>query len=132
VDAQAAAEAGMSLLAAACTGTAFVHNVGYLSGGRTGSLEMLLLCDELAGAIRAFSAGIPVSEDTLALETIRRAAPDRSFLTDEHTVANVRCAMWQPRLLQRGTLEAWEAAGGKTCTLRLRERLRELLDGGSG
>ena len=39
--AQAAAEAGANMAIAALAGTPFVHNLGFLSGGRTGSLEML-------------------------------------------------------------------------------------------
>lgn len=43
-DAQAAVEAGASMAIAALACTPFVHNLGFLSGGRTGSLEMLTLC----------------------------------------------------------------------------------------
>jgi trimethylamine--corrinoid protein Co-methyltransferase len=127
VDAQAAAEAGMNMLAAAAGGTAFVHNLGFLSGGRTGSLEMLLLCDELAAAVRAVIRGIAVDEDTLAVEVARRALRDQSFLMDEHTLAHMRVAMWQPGLFARTTLPEWQAAGAVELRTRLRLRLQELL-----
>ena len=41
-DAQAAAEVGSSMSIAALSGSSFVHNLGFLSGGRTGSLELLV------------------------------------------------------------------------------------------
>ncbi|MGI9464292.1 MAG: trimethylamine methyltransferase family protein, partial [Aestuariivirgaceae bacterium] len=59
-DAQAAAEAGANMTIAALAGTPFVHNLGFLSGGRTGSLEMLVLCDELIGWTSRMAAGVEV------------------------------------------------------------------------
>ena len=48
-DAQAAAEAGANLAIAGLANASFVHNLGFLSGGRTGSLELLTLCDKMIG-----------------------------------------------------------------------------------
>lgn len=133
VNPQAAAEAGLNMLAAAASGTSFVHNLGYLSGGRTGSLEMLLLCDEVAAAVRVVCRGIPVDEDTLAVEVTRRAWKDGSFLTDDHTLAHMRRAMWQPDLFARTTLPEWRSAQDAADTgLRLRRRLSQLLPGAGG
>jgi trimethylamine--corrinoid protein Co-methyltransferase len=127
VDAQAAAEAGMNLHLAALSGTSFIHNLGYLAGGKTGSLEMLLLCDELAGSARRLAAGLAVTEANLAVEVTTRAAPDNSFLTDEHTLAHMRTALWAPALLQRASLEDWVREGSPSLQDRLRARLREML-----
>ncbi len=127
VDAQAAAEAGMHLQTAVISGTSFIHNLGYLSAGKTGSLEMLVLCDELAGMAKSFAAGIQVNEDTLAVEVTRRAYKDQSFLMDDHTLKHVRTAMWQPTLSRRVSLEDWQSAGAEDMQKRVRERLRDLL-----
>jgi trimethylamine--corrinoid protein Co-methyltransferase len=128
VDAQAAAEAGMNLHLAALSGTAFVHNLGYLAGGKTGSLEMLVLCDELAGSARRLAAGLSVSEDSLAVEVSARAAPENSFLADEHTLAHMRGSLWASALFRRSSLENWQREGCPSLQDRLRARLRELLD----
>ena len=128
VDAQAAAEAGMNLHLAALSGTSFVHNLGYLAGGKTGSLEMLLLCDELAGAARRLAAGLAVTPESLAVEVSARATAENSFLTDEHTLAHMRTAMWSSALLRRSGLEDWVREGSPSLQDRLRARLRELLD----
>ncbi len=127
VDAQAAAEAGMNLHLAALSGTAFIHNLGYLSAGKTGSLEMLLLCDELAGSARRLAAGLTVSDENLAVEASGRAAAGSSFLLDEHTLAHMRSAMWTPGLFERSGLEDWQGRGSPGLQKRLRGRLRELL-----
>lgn len=128
VDAQAASEAGMNLHLAALSGSSFIHNLGYLSAGRTGSLEMLALCDELAGSARRLAAGLELNEQNLAVEVIRRAAGENSFLYDEHTLAHMRSAVWTSPLLQRNSLENWTAGGSSSLQDRLRARLHEWLD----
>ena len=127
VDAQAAAEAGMNLHLAALSGTAFIHNLGYLSAGKTGSLEMLALCDELAASARRLAAGLTVSDENLAVESSGRAAAESSFLLDEHTLAHMRSAMWAPGLFERSGLEDWQGRGSPGLQRRLRARLHELL-----
>jgi len=128
IDAQAAAEVGMNLLAAALAGTAFIHNLGYMSAGKTGSLEMLVLCDELAGMARQFTSGITVNDDTLAVEVTQRAAPTGSYLGDKHSVRHARTALWLPILFQRTSLYSWNISGSTTLNERIQDKLRALLE----
>jgi trimethylamine--corrinoid protein Co-methyltransferase len=127
VDAQAAAEAAMNLQIAVFSGTSFIHNLGYLSASKTGSLEMLVLCDEIAASLKVFVQGIRVDEDTLAVETTRRGYKDHSFLMDEHTLKHMRDAIWQPSVFQRITLEQWSESGSAQAVKRIRGRVTELL-----
>ena len=126
VDLQGAAEAGMNLQAAVLSGTPLIHNLGFLSAGKTGSLEMLVLCDELAGAAKRVAAGITVDEDSLGVEVTARCYRDRSFLMDEHTLRHMAGAMWSPSLFTRSTPEAWGASKATT-QQRVREKLEDLL-----
>jgi len=127
-DAQAAAEAGMNLQVAVLSGTSFIHNLGYLSAGKTGSLEMLVLCDEIAGSLRSFVKGIDVNEETLAVDVTRRGYKDHSFMMDEHTLSHMRTALWQPSIFQRATREQWSELGSVEALDRIRLRVTELLE----
>ena len=127
VDAQAAAEAGMSMYLASLAATAFIHNLGFLSAGKNGSLEMLVLSDELAGGVRRMAAGIQVSDESLGVEVTRRAAKDHSFIMDEHTIAHMSQAMWEPNLFRRTSLEGWADSGSAPLQRRIREKLEDLL-----
>jgi trimethylamine--corrinoid protein Co-methyltransferase len=127
VDAQAASEAGMNLHLAALSGTSFIHNLGFLSAGKTGSLEMLVLCDELAGSARRLAAGLDMNEGNLAVEVTRRCARENTFLYDQHTLDRMRAALRAPRLLQRTSLEDWQSRGSPNLQSRLRERVADLL-----
>ena len=126
-DAQAAAEAGANLAIAALASTPFVHNLGFLSGGRTGSLQLLVLCDELIGWSSKMAAGVDVTADTIALEVVRRAAHDNAYLTDDHTQERFLTENWYPGLCERSDADAWLEAGGRDMTARVNQRLRELL-----
>ncbi len=126
-DAQAATEAGASLAIAAMAKTPFVHNLGFLSGGRTGSLELLTLCDEMIGWTMKMANGIKVDAETLAVEVIQRAAATNDFLTDSHTRNRYLTESWYPTLCERSDAEAWAEAGGHDMQERIRQRLAELL-----
>ena len=127
VDSQAAAEAGMNLLVSALAGTSWTHNLGFLSSGKTGSLEMLVLCDELAGMASRIAAGIMVNDEALAFDVINRAGKTGSFIAEDHTLAHARTEMWVPSLFQRITLPQWAESGAIPMAQRIKEKLRELL-----
>ena len=102
LDDQAAAEAGFNLMAAAAAGTPLIHNLGYLASGKTGSLEMLVLGDELAGMVKRAASGIAVNEDTLAVDLIEKASRNGKYLTEaRHASRHARKEIWLPSLFQR-------------------------------
>ncbi|MFK7754358.1 MAG: trimethylamine methyltransferase family protein [Sedimentitalea sp.] len=125
---QAFAEASASLHGTCVAGTALTHNLGVLSSGRTGSMEMLVACDELAAMASQFGAGIEVSPETIAVDVIARASGDNSFLTDPHTLARYETEMWIPGLLRREGIENWQEAGQPDLAQRLREKTLDLLE----
>jgi trimethylamine--corrinoid protein Co-methyltransferase len=127
IGAQAFAEASASLHGTCVAGTALTHNLGVLSSGRTGSMEMLVACDELAAMASKFGAGIEVNADTIATEVIARASADNSFLTDPHTLERYETEMWIPALLRREGIENWQEAGQPGLRRALREKTLDLL-----
>lgn len=127
---QAMAEASASLQATSMACTSLTHNLGLLSSGRTGSMEMLVACDELAAMATKVATGIKVTPETIAVDVIKRAAPENSFLTDPHTLARYETEMWIPGLLQRGSLEEWQLNGKPSLQARLKEKTLSLLSSG--
>ena len=112
---------------AALAGSSFVHNLGFLSGGRTGSLEMLVLCDELVGWSNQMAAGVPVSAETLAVEVVKRAVSNNDFLTDPHTQDRFLSENWYPELFERSDADAWMEAGSRDMRDRVRDKLNVIL-----
>jgi trimethylamine--corrinoid protein Co-methyltransferase len=126
-DAQAAAEAALSLFANAVGGANLIHDCGYMNGGVTGSLELVALCDEIVGWLRRFLRPLDITEESLALDLIHQVGPDGNFLETEHTLRHCR-EDWQPTLMDRHNYEAWQSAGATTLQERANRKVRRLLE----
>lgn len=126
LDQQAAAESGMWALISAVTGANLVHDVGYLGSGLTMSFEMVVLNDEIIGAVKSFMAGIRMDDEAFAEDVIHNVGPGGHFLGDEHTLRHFR-ENWMPRLFDRSNYTSWEAAGRPDLHCKANARVREIL-----
>jgi len=126
-DQQAAVESGMLTLMAALIGSNLNHDVGYLDFGRTGSLEMMVIGDEVIDQVRRIMKGIPVDDATLAADVVAQAGPAGQFLTHPHTMQHLRSTQWRPRLFCRDGFEKWQAKGSTTLLQRARAKLDEII-----
>jgi len=126
LDEQAIMEAALSLFAATLNGGNLIHDVGYIESGLTGSLELVVICDEIISWLKTFMQGLEINEETLALDVIHEHALSGDFLGSEHTVRHVR-EDWQPRLVDRHNYEQWMASGGMSMRERARAKIDEIL-----
>jgi len=132
MDAQAGAEAMFSIISAMLSRANLIHDVGFLEYGSTSSLEMVTMADELVAMSRFFTEGIPVSEETLALEAIERVVsgtPGSIFLMDDHTFEHFMQAQFLPKLLDRSRYDSWQEAGAmdlyQRCNIEAKRILSE-------
>jgi len=126
-DVQAAIEATFSSFANALAGLNLVHDPGFLEGAMIGSLEMLVITNEVAGMARRFMRGIDVNTETLAEKVIGRVGPGGNYLAEQHTLKHFRDELWQPMLMDRRTYHTWKADGGKSMEQRIKEKIRDIL-----
>lgn len=127
LDEQAAIEASISILIAALSGANFIHDVGYTESAMTGSLEQLVMCDEIISMARFIARGIRVDPQTLAVDAIAEAGATGNFLMLPHTAESFRKQFWFPRLMDRNRFGEWAEQGKKTFGDRVREQLRRIL-----
>ena len=125
-DAQAAAEAALTLFDEMLNGANLIHDVGYLDCATTGSLEFLMFCDELIGWLRRYFRKLEISEETLALDLIHEVGPDGHFIDTEHTLRHVR-EDWVPTLSDRYNHYRWAAKGATTIQQRANQKVREII-----
>jgi trimethylamine--corrinoid protein Co-methyltransferase len=128
LDEQAASEAAVSLLTAGLSGANLIHDVGFLESGLLGSLDMLVLCDEVISMVKRILRGIQVTGDTLAVDIVADVGPGGHFIGKEHTRQYLRAEHWLPSLMDRTNREAWERGEAKTLNRRVRERVIDILE----
>jgi len=130
MDAQAGAEAMLSISSALLSRCNLIHDVGFLEYGSTSSLEMVTMANELVAMSRFFVEGITVSEETLALDAIERVAkggPGSMFLTDDHTFEHFMQAQFLPKLMDRSRYDSWEEAGAMDLYQRCNVEAKRIL-----
>jgi trimethylamine--corrinoid protein Co-methyltransferase len=64
--------------------------------------------------------GMPVTEETLAIELIDKVGPGGHYLQEEHTMKHFRNIRYS-NLFERMVYEKWEKAGAKTFEQRLQK-----------
>ncbi len=131
-DAQAGMEAAMGLLLNQLCGANLVHDVGYLDGGKTGSLPFLVMCDDFISAARYIGAGTVINRDRIGVDTIVGVGPAGHFLGEEHTLRHFRQEIWEPTIFNRTMYQSWEKEGSKTTFDLAREKALALLAEDSG
>ncbi len=126
LDEQAIMEATLSLFSATLRGGNMIHDIGYLESGLTGSLELVVICDEIISWLTAFVKGLEISDETLALDLIHEHGLSGDFLGTAHTLRHVR-EDWQPRLVDRRNYDGWAEVGARSMGDRARSRVAEIL-----
>lgn len=125
-DQQAAAEVAFSLLTETLAGTHLVHDVGYMEGGLTFSIEMIVMADEMIRWVKEFMRGEIVNEESLALDWIDKVGPGGDFLKIRHTRDHYS-EDWYPSLFDRQNRASWEEDGGQNLRERSGEKIKRLL-----
>jgi trimethylamine--corrinoid protein Co-methyltransferase len=128
IDVQCGIEMMWSVLINALVGLNLCHDVGYLSSGLLGSLESILLGDEIIAAVSSFMEGIQINEETLALDLIHKIGSSGNFLAEEHTRRYLKQESWYPQFLNRQHLKAWQSGAGKTANQALKEKAQQIIE----
>ena len=127
LDLQAAIESTMQVLLSALSRATLVHDVGFLDCADIGSLEMLVMNDEIIAMARRVMRGLEINDETLMLDLIDQVGPGGEFISTVETARRCRTEIWNPTLMDRNAWFNWQAAGSQTMPDRIKARLREIL-----
>jgi trimethylamine---corrinoid protein Co-methyltransferase len=127
LDQQAAIESTVQVVLSGLSGASLVHDVGFLDCADLGSLEMLVMNDEIISMTRRILRGIEVSDDTLMLDLIDQVGPGGDYMSVKETARRCRIEIWNPTLLDRSPYVTWEAAGSLTMLDRIRTKLWRII-----
>ncbi len=128
-DAQAAAEAAFSCLSSALSGANLVHDAGWLDHGSVASPAYIVLVHEVLHMVRQFMGGVPLSDETLALDLIDRVGPGGHYLQEDHTLKHFR-DVWYSRLFDRSIYarSTDQVGGARGFEDRLREQTLKVME----
>jgi trimethylamine--corrinoid protein Co-methyltransferase len=127
LDLQAAIESTFQVVLSVLSGATLIHDLGFLDCAGIGSLESLVMNDEIISMARRLLRGIEVTNETLMLDLIDQVGPAGEFMSRKETARQCRAEIWNPRLLDRQPWVNWELGGSQTMHDRVRIRLQEIL-----
>ena len=126
-DAQAGHEKTLTALLPALAGANIIYGLGMLEMGITWSHALLVMDAEFASMIKRVVQGIPVTDDTLAVEVIRKVGAFGDFVSHEHTRRHMRSLQSAPKLIDRRPRESWLELGGTDIHHRAAEEAKRIL-----
>ena len=107
-------------------GANLIYGAGMIESGVTFDCGQFVMDDEFAKMIKHSVGGIPVDDETLAVEDIAAVGPFGDFLSLDATMRHMR-EQSQPQLLDRRVREDWESRGSSDLYQRCLEKAREVI-----
>ena len=126
-DAQAGHETTLTGLLPALAGANLIYGLGMIEMGMTIDFGQLVMDNEFARMIKHAVQGVPVTDETLAVDVIRQIGVGKDFLSHESTYKHMR-SQSQPELIDRNMREDWTAAGSTDIYQRSQEKARFILE----
>ena len=95
--------------------------------GMTIDYGQMVMDNEFAKMIKYVVQGIPVNDETLAVDVIHEVGVGKDFLSHDNTFKHMKTQS-QPKLIDRRTREDWDADGKTDLHQRALEKAREILE----
>ena len=108
-------------------GANLIYGLGMIEMGMTIDYGQMVMDNEFARMIKYLVQGIPVNDETLAVDVIKEIGVGKDFLSHESTYKHMRTQS-QPKLIDRRMREDWQAAGSTDIYQRALEEARYILE----
>jgi trimethylamine--corrinoid protein Co-methyltransferase len=90
-----------------------IYGSGMLELGQTFSMEQLVIDNDIIAMEKKAMEGVPICEETLAIDAIKQIGVGNDFLAHPSTMNNIDLAS-DPMLFDRYMIGDWKAAGSKS------------------
>ena len=125
-DWQACTQNSFAALSATAARADVTAGAGTLAGGATFCLQELVMDTEIYSWNAMIARGVPVDDETIALDAIKDVGVGGNFLSQRHTRRHMR-DVWRPRLLDRSMWDTWVASGREGAYEKATALVRQLL-----
>jgi trimethylamine--corrinoid protein Co-methyltransferase len=126
LDQQCGFEATVSLMTSLLHGANIVHDVGFMDAGMQGSLQLITMCNDFLAFLRAATRGVPVNDETLALDVIDELGPTGDYLSHPHTMQHYKEPFYS-QLADKNQYSVWQKRGGSTMEARAAKMVDDIL-----
>jgi len=104
-----------------------IYGSGMLESGITFDYGQLVLDCEIARMIKHTIMGVPVNDETLAIDPIKEIGPGGDYLMHKHTFKHMK-SQSKPELIDRKMRANWEKGGSTTAYERALVKARYILE----
>lgn len=84
--------------------------------------------NEMVRMLRRVLQGIPVNDESMAVDVIRQVGAGGHFLMEEHTMTHMKTAHVSPRLIDRTNRDAWLEQGRPSLFSKANQEVIHLLE----
>jgi len=108
-------------------GANLIYGAGMTESGVTFDYAQYVIDNDIARMVKHTVAGVPVNDETLAVDDIHAVGPFGDFLSLDATMRHMR-EQSQPKLMDRRVREEWEAMGAQDAYSAAKEEAKRILD----
>ena len=98
-----------------------------LEAGMTFSFGQLVIDDEIAAMVKRIVNGVSLDDELMGVDLIKKVGIGNNFLTQRHTLNNIKTEQIKATIIDRRMRGAWEKRGSKSLIQSANEKAAELL-----
>jgi trimethylamine--corrinoid protein Co-methyltransferase len=114
-------------LLSALAGANLIYGAGMLEAGMTFSFGQLVIDDEIAAMVKRIVNGVSLDDELMGVDLIKKVGIGNNFLTQRHTLNNIKTEQVQATIIDRRMRGAWEKRGSKSLIQSANQKAAELL-----
>jgi len=127
LDAQMGYEKALTGIIPALAGLNLICGMGLIASENTMSLEGLVIDNEIIGIVKKIISGIEITDETVALDLIKKVGPKGSFITERHTLEHFKKEIFIPKITDRTFPDIWVKAGARDLWVKARKEAEKIL-----
>ena len=126
-DIQCGFERVRTMMMAAMAGANYITCVGTTESTTAGGHELAVIDNDLIGMVKRTLGGVEITDETLALDVIKKVGPGESYLMEAHTLDHFRRDVYISDIVDQQNRDAWQENGEKGVLDNAREAARDIL-----
>jgi trimethylamine--corrinoid protein Co-methyltransferase len=126
-DWQAAIDDSLSTFASVMSSADMMNGAGLLNGSKILSYPHMVMESEIYSIVQKVAGGIEVTDETLALDVIKKVGPNGTYLAEKHTRAHMK-EIWRPNVWDRTPYDTWLREGKKGALHKATEIADDILE----